>query len=135
MRLEVERKPPVNEVTENQLRTVIASLRSYGPSSFASLADDDGNYLQVAGGGFTCMLERRHLTTGQHFRGYKDEKSSVFPDGTALVFGGGEIRLQADEWFNANEVTDIFVSFLRGEALPSLVKWRDISHVFTEGAP
>lgn len=130
MRLELEKKTPLDDVTEKQLNAAILSLRSYGPSSYASLTDDNGNYVQVAGGGVTCTLEKRDVTTGKHFRGYKDEKSKVFPDGTALVFGGGEIRLQADEWFNVDEVSAVFTSFLKREELPTFVRWRDMSQVF-----
>ncbi|APG03066.1 hypothetical protein BJI69_03525 [Luteibacter rhizovicinus DSM 16549] len=71
MRLEIEQKPPLDDVDEKQLRAIIASLRSYGPSSYASLTDGQGNYLQVAGGGVTCMLEKRDVVSGRHFRGYK----------------------------------------------------------------
>lgn len=134
MRLEIEKKPAVDEVTDTEVRAAIMSLRSYGPSSFASLTDEQGNYLQVAGGGVTCMLERREFASRRHFRGYKEEQSKVFPDGTALVFGGGEIRLASDEWFTAQEVAEIFSAFLRsGELLPS-VRWRDVTATFADGA-
>lgn len=132
MRLDVEKQSEVNEVTEMQVRASIMSLRSYGPSSFASLTDEVGNYVQVAGGGVTCMLERRDAVTGQHFRGYKDEKSQFFPDGATLAFGGGEIKLQADEWFSAKEVVDVFISFLRKEEMPAFIRWRDVTTNFSD---
>ncbi|QWT22155.1 hypothetical protein KPL74_09120 [Bacillus sp. NP157] len=129
MRLEIEKKPTIDDATAAQLHCAIMALRSYGPSSFASLTDGAGNYVQVAGGGVTCMLERRDAATGRHFRGYKDQKSKVFPDGTVLVFGGGEVRLSADEWFTAQEVEGVFVAFLGSSELPSSVKWRDITAI------
>ena len=132
MRLEIEKRPSIENVTEAQLVSAVMALRSYGPSSFASLTDEQGNYLQVAGGGVTCMLERRDVASGHHLRGYKEEKSKVFPDGTSLTFGGGEIRLAADEWFTAQEVADVFSSFLRGGELPASVKWRDVTAMFVE---
>lgn len=113
MRLEIEKKPAIDDATDAEVRAAIMSLRSYAPSSFASLTDENGNYVQVAGGGVTCMLERRDAASGHHFRGYKDERSKVFPDGTALVFGGGEIRLSTDEWFAAQEIAEVFSAFLR----------------------
>lgn len=135
MRLEVEKQAPINNVTEKQLLSAIAALRSYGQSSFASLTDEQGNYLQVAGGGVTCMLERRDAVSGRHFRGYKGEKSKVFPDGTALVFGGGEVHLAADEWFSAKEVSEVFSAFLCGTNLPSSVNWRDMTALLSEEYP
>lgn len=132
MRLEIEGMPGIDEASDAKVRAAILSLRSYGPSSFASLTDQSGNYLQVAGGGVTCMLERRDAASGHHFRGYKDERSKVFPDGTALVFGGGEIRLSADEWFSAQEIAELFSAFLRSDELPPLVKWRDMTATLAE---
>jgi len=132
MRLEIENKPAIDDATEAQVCAVIMSLRSYGPSSFASLTDVKGNYLQVAGGGMTCMLERKDIVSGHHFRGYKGEKSKVFPDNTALMFGGGEVRLAADEWFTAQEVVEVFLAFLRCSELPLSVKWRDVTTMLVE---
>jgi hypothetical protein len=127
MRLEAEGRSPINGVTEEQIRTILLALRSYGPSSFASLMDEAGNYVQIAGGGVTCSLERRDATSGKQFRAYQDARSKVFADGTKLVFGGGTIALCADEWLTASDAVDVFLAFLRREPLPLKFKWRDIS--------
>ncbi len=127
MRLEVERKAAVEQPTEKVVRSALMRLRSYGPQSYASLTDDEGNYLQVAGGGVTCLLERRDARSGDHFRGYHDKPSPVFGDGTALVFSGGEVRLNADEWFTASAVADAFAAFLTGAPLPDNIRWRDVT--------
>jgi len=95
------------------------------------LTDKEGNYLQVAGGGVTCMLERREAASGRHYRAYHDKPSTVFADGTILAFGGGKIPLAADEWFMAQIVADVFSAFLRGETLPSSIQWRDMSEMFS----
>ncbi|MGY3231219.1 hypothetical protein ACVWWJ_002703 [Luteibacter sp. HA06] len=87
-----------------------------------AITDQEGNYAQVAGGSVTCTLERKDAATGRHFRGYKDEGIKVFRNGTALVFGSGEIRLSADGWFTAQEVEEVFSAFLRSSELPSSVK-------------
>jgi hypothetical protein len=130
MRLEVEGRVPINDVSEAEVRSVVAKLRSYGPSSFASLTDESGNYLQVAGGGVTCMIERRDVSKGRHYRAFQDKKSAVFADGTALVFSGGEVKLASNEWFVSQDVEDTFLAFLRGEPLPPRIKWRDITDIF-----
>lgn len=131
MKLEVEKKSPILAVNEAQVRNAIARLRSFGPNSFASLSDDHGNYLQVAGGGITCMLERRDAVSGRHFRGFRLEKNSSYPDGTRLVFGAGEIALQSDEWFNHTEVAEVFTAFLCGSELPAFINWRDVSDILS----
>jgi hypothetical protein len=71
-----------------------------------------GSYLQVGGGGVTCLLERRDAATRQHFRGYHDKPSKVFPDGTILAFGANKIRMAANEWFDRTMVADAFAAFL-----------------------
>jgi hypothetical protein len=132
MRLEVEgRATPINGVTEAQIRTILLALRSYGPSSFASLMDEEGNYVQIAGGGGTCSLERHEAASGKQFRAYQDARSKVFADGTRLSFGGGSIELTADEWFTAGDAIDVFLAFLRREPLPQKINWRDISDILS----
>jgi hypothetical protein len=127
MRLEIEKKPSIEGATAPQVQKAIVALRSYGPSSFASLTDGLGNYLQVAGGGVTCMLERRDAASGRHFRAYHDAPSKVFADGTVLAFGGGNIKLMADEWLTAPMVLEVFLAFLEGHELPPWTRWRDMT--------
>ena len=129
MRFEVDGRSPVENVKEATVRSAILRLRSYGPSSFASLTNKNGDYLQIAGGGVTCMLERRDSLAGRHYRGYQDRRSKVFPDGTVLVFSGGEIPLAADEWFTSEQVLMVFIAFLKNTELPDFAKWRDITDV------
>ncbi|ATQ42354.1 hypothetical protein CSW64_07970 [Caulobacter mirabilis] len=127
MRLEVERRSPVEQPTEKQVRSAILKLRSYGPHSYASLTDEHGSYLQVAGGGVTCLLERHDASTGKHFRAFHGKPSSVFADGTALVFSGGAVRLRSDEWFSSAVVAEAFSAFTCGSPLPEGISWRDVT--------
>lgn len=125
----MEGQSPIDGVGEAKLRTVLSKLHSDGSASFASLIDEAGHYWQVAGGGVTCMIERREASTPRHFRASQDKRSEAFADGTLLVFGGGRIGMRADEWFTSRDVEAVFVSFLRGEPRPEHVRWRDISEV------
>jgi hypothetical protein len=130
MRLEAENKSPIQNATAADVRAALSKLRSYGPSSYASLTDVHGSYLQVAGGGVTCMLEWRDAVTGHHFRAHNDTPNKVFPDGTILSFSGGEVKLKSDEWLTIPTVEKAFLAFLASEPLSSLIKWRDISAIF-----
>lgn len=130
MRLEVEGRAPRENPTAAEVRAAVLKLRSCGPSSFASITDDRGSYLQVGGGGVGCVLERRDVVEGRHYRGYHDSPSKVFPDGTVLPFGGGTVAMKADEWFTARVVADGFVAFLEERPLPESIRWRDISSMF-----
>ena len=128
MRLEVENRPIIEDVTERQIRATVRKMRSYGPSSFASITSSDGSYLQMAGGGITCMLERRDQATGRHWRAHSKMPNPIHPDGTILAFGKGqEVRLRSDEWLSADLVADAFCQFLRSEELPITLDWRDIT--------
>jgi hypothetical protein len=124
---EVEKKTPKHDPTTDQVSAAITKLRSYGPSSFASLTDEHGNYLQVAGGGLTCLLERRASASAQHFRAYLETPSGIHPDGTILAFSGSQVKLQADEWISAPLVVEAFTAFLQGRELPQAIRWRDIT--------
>ncbi|WP_080406299.1 hypothetical protein [Burkholderia ubonensis] len=124
MRLEVEGKPLIEDARESQVSRAIKALKSYGPSSYASLTDKDGNYVQVAGGGVSCMIERYEIGKGLRFRAFHDKPSPVRPDGTILSFRAGNISMRSDEWFMADQVADVFISFLKGEAFPDYVHWR-----------
>lgn len=129
MIFECERQQPIKDVSEKALVKALKSLRSYGPSSFASLTADDGSYVQVAGGAFTCMLEWKDAPSGKHYRGYQDNPSTPFPDGTVLAFSGGEIALKNNEWFNIDQAISVFEAFLKKMEMPSYIKWRNIADV------
>ena len=130
MLFEVEKKSPKQNPTEAQVAAALMQLRSYGPSSFASLTDRDGNYLQVAGGGLTCLLEKRAMASGQHFRAYLETPSGSHPDGTVLAFNGGEVKLQADEWIPTPLVIQAFTAFLQGRVPPQTIRWRNVTSLF-----
>lgn len=124
MIFECEGKPAIQEPKEAQIRKAIASLKSYGPSSYASLTDDEGNYAQVAGGGVTCLLEFYRSSTNERLRGHGEFSNVTYPDGTVLVFRAGKIPMLSDEWFKANEVADVFCAFLSGHPFPFGIRWR-----------
>lgn len=125
MKLEMEGKPAIQEPTESQVRKAISALRSYGSSSYASLTDAHGNYVQVAGGGVTCMLERYDAESRKRFRASHGNPSPVRPDGTILSFRAGNIPMPSDEWFMSDQVADVFTAFLRSELLPEYIVWRN----------
>ncbi|MFM0009005.1 hypothetical protein PQR46_00665 [Paraburkholderia sediminicola] len=124
MKLEIERKPSVSAPTPAQIRRAIRSLRSYGPSSCASLTDAAGNYVQIAGGGVSCMIERFEIEGGSRSRAFHDKPNPVRPDGTILVFGAGNIPMRSDEWFMSDQVAEVFLAFLNDEPFPAFVHWR-----------
>ncbi|QCX51967.1 hypothetical protein [Ralstonia pseudosolanacearum] len=124
MNFEVEGEIAVISPKPGKIKRTIKSLKSYGPSSYASLADDRGRYVQVAGGGITCMVEQFDPKSGVHLRAFHDRPNPVYPDGTILSFRAGNIPMKSDEWFRSDQVAEIFISFLEGEDFPAYVSWR-----------
>lgn len=124
MKFEVEGKASVSNPTPAQITRAIRSLKSYGRSSYASLTNESGNYVQVAGGGVSCMVELFDVTTEARSRAFHDKPNAARPDGTILVFGAGNLRMRSDEWFMANRVVEIFLAFHSAAPFPSYVSWR-----------
>ncbi len=124
MIFERQGKPAQNAPTPSQVAKGLQTLRSYRAPSFASLTDSVGNYVQVGGGGTTCMLELYRTDSKERFRGYSDFTDKIRPDGTILSFGAGDIPLMADEWFTVDAVIEVFQAFLAQRDLPATVHWR-----------
>ena len=124
MKLEVEGKAGISNPTAAQVARAIRSLKSYGRSSYASLTSESGNYVQVAGGGVSCMVELFDVPTEVRFRAFHDKHNAARPDGTILVFGAGNIPMRSDEWFMANQVVEIFLAFHATAPFPGYVRWR-----------
>ncbi|VWC02479.1 hypothetical protein [Burkholderia lata] len=123
MKLNIEGKAEVIAPTPRQITHALKSLRSYGKSSYASLTDASGSYVQVAGGGVSCMIERFDFAA-QRWRAFHDKPSPVRPDGTILVFRAGNISMRSDEWFMVDQVVEVFLAFLNGAPYPSFIDWR-----------
>lgn len=127
MRFEIEGKVANSAPTPAQIGRAIKSLRSYGPSSYASLTNESGSYVQIAGGGVTCMVEHFDATLKTRSRAFHDKPNPVFPDGTILAFRAGNIPMRSDEWFMSTQVIDIFSAFLNNTSFPAYVHWRPAS--------
>ncbi|MBA1198410.1 hypothetical protein G7011_14950 [Pseudomonas plecoglossicida] len=126
MKLEAENSHVIIDVDQAQLVSTLKSLKSYGPSSYACLTDDDGNYVQVAGGRFTCFIEMYDAKSKTLFRGCHSNSSTNFEDGSWLSFGAGRVQLKKDEWFNIDDVIEIFSRFHQARPLPESAYWREV---------
>ncbi|GAB6847951.1 hypothetical protein [Paraburkholderia kururiensis] len=123
MKFEIEGKAEIISPTPRQITRSLQSLRTYGKSSYASLTDARGSYVQVAGGSTSCMIERYEFGA-QRWRAFHDKPSPVRPDGTVLVFRAGNIPMRSDEWFMADQVVEVFPAFFNGVPYPPFVHWR-----------
>lgn len=130
--LELEGRPPVSVRDPKDLERELRKLRSSGPSSFAILTAENGDYLQTAGGPGGLLVEKRIKASGRHFRAFQPAPVVPFEDGTELVFSAGRVKLNANEWFALKQVIEVFSTFLRGTAEPSYLSWRDITGVLNQ---
>ena len=124
MKFDVEGKLTIVDPKIVQVSRSLKALKSYGPSSYASLTDGYGRYVQVAGGGITCMVERFDPQSGERLRAFHDKPNPVYPDGTILSFRAGNLSMKSDEWFKSDQVVEIFTAFLNGSDFPAYVSWR-----------
>jgi hypothetical protein len=124
--------PAISNPSEAVLKRELRKLKAYGKSSFVSLTDDFGNYVQVGGGGVTCLLERHEGISAKHFRARL--KAPVVPpefDGALLCFSGNEISLRRNEWFQIERVVEIFLAFRSGRLFEEAgIEWIELEPSF-----
>jgi hypothetical protein len=65
--------------------------------SFATLSNEENQYIQVAGGPGLYMLER-HEVDGTHYRAFQKVPVASHPDGTELMFSGGRVSMAQRDW-------------------------------------
>lgn len=103
---------PISNQTNSRISGELQRVRLNKKSTFASLTDEQGNWVQVGGGDVTCVLERKFVVTGVIYRAYQN--SSIVPiefDGALLQFGLNKISLKREEWFQIDQVIEVFLAF------------------------
>jgi hypothetical protein len=129
MTIEGEKLDAIINPTEEQVRQVVLGLNRM-ETSFVSLTDESGNYIQVAGSRPWCVLERRSVAPMLHERAFQHTPTPKYNDGAKIRTGAGEITLQHDEWFLLKDAAEVFVAFLNRETVPSQVQWRSLNEMF-----
>ncbi len=112
---------PVVAPSEGKLKLELSRTRM----SFANLANEVGQYLQVAGGPGLFLLER-HDNDGKHFRAFQEKPVAPHTDGTTLAFSGGAVQMAQRDWFLIQQVTEIFVAFSESRDWPEYVCWGEV---------
>lgn len=123
--LEAENHRVIENPSEEEVRKLILDLR-LGDTSFASLTNEKGDYLQVAGSRPWCVIEFRRRGPN-HERAFQETLSPKYNDGAKLRTGAGDIVMRHDEWFLLKDAADLFCSFLRHEPFPPHVNWRSMN--------
>ncbi|WP_454762295.1 hypothetical protein [Caulobacter segnis] len=128
MVLDAEGHVAVENPTEEQVRAVVLGLQP-GKTSFASLTDAAGNYIQVAGTRPWCVIERHRAEPLQHERAFQETLKPKYTDGAKLSTGAGELTLRHDEWFLLKDAAEIFLAFLHQGEFPASVQWRSLNEM------
>lgn len=115
MKFERENKKTIDPISEKQLRRQLGYKDRYD-NEFAILSADDQSYIQMRGGGISCILEWFDRATMRCQRAYGDQelvcwKDSPFPK----------------DYLHISVVTEAFVAFLKGTPFPPELHWRDIT--------
>lgn len=122
MRFEREGKKPIEGVSEKQLRHQLGFKKGCD-NTFAILEKEDGNYVQMIGGGVACCLEWRDIKSGKHFRAFVQPAKVPWKEPSKL----GEILLSPEEYLFIDDVISVFSAFLNEKAFPDNIKWRDVT--------
>lgn len=126
MTFEIEKNNPLKIEKFSQIEKKLRSLRSYGPRSFAILSKEDGSYIQVAGGGVTCVLELRDAKKNIQERAYLLQSRVPFSGEQTLVFGGGKITMDPNEILFIGDVIEVFKSFFYNKPFPENIHWKKL---------
>lgn len=129
MKLKIENKEELNVDKFEIVKKALKSLRSYGPNSYAILTDGFGNYIQVGGGLFTCFVEKYDVCEKKIYRAIHEKSATNFEDGSVLIFGGGTVKLNKNNWFNIEEATVLFNKFFIKEDYPSDINWEPLDKI------
>jgi len=124
---------PISAPTERQITRELSLTKSFGKSSFASLTDHNGSYVQAAGGPGIFMLEYRNAS-GVHHRAAQHVPVVPFQDGTLFSFSGGNIKLARGEWFQLKQVVQVFACYLSSAEFPNWLMWQPLDEGFIHDA-
>lgn len=115
---------------KQQVMDAILKLDGVG-NSYASLEDDNGNYIQVGGGPIEFTVEVRKMTAGGGFIHWKGELINLKNSSDrSIIISGSEVQVKANQILDKNMVMTLFVAFIDGEYLSEAVNWIDITKMF-----
>lgn len=130
MLLEVEGKKPEQVREFARIEIALKALNALGPHSFAILTRQDGSYIQVAGGGEKCFIEKRDVIENTHWRAYLAKTFDTPSDLEPFEFGSGQIEIASNEIFSIDAVISIWRAFFNSEPYPEETMWRDMTDMF-----
>jgi len=123
MKFERENTKPIKGPSAKQLSSSLKHLKG-SKRSFAILSSNDENFIQMTGGGYSCILEIS--IDGELFRASQEKAMVPWAETTTLHTSCGEFKVEPKEYFNVQQVTDAFVKFLAGDRTHEKYKWKRV---------
>ncbi len=120
---------------KQQALEAIAKINGVG-NSYASLEDDQGNYIQVGGGPLEFTMEVRTTVQDGTFTHWKAGLWNAKSDGEKrMIISGSVVRVASDQVIDINTVKRLFASFFDGDKLSDIVRWDDMTEMFYASGP
>ena len=122
MKFERENTKPLEDPTARQVEASLGKLKG-SQRSFARLIDDEGNFIQMAGGGFSCLIE---IVSGKIIKRASQEEPIVpWQETTTLSTTCGEFEMDPREYFSIDQVKEAFFRYLNGDRKLEYLKWQE----------
>lgn len=123
MKYEREKTKAIENPSSKQVRTSLDKLRG-SKRSFATISDNGKGFIQMAGGGFSCILEMK--IDGVLYRASQEVPIVPWEEVTALSTSCGELQVQPNEYFSIDQIKEAFVEYLNGNRKFEQWSWREI---------
>ena len=123
MKFERENTKQIDFPSQKQVELSLSHLKG-SKRSYASLTSDSGDFIQMAGGGFSCILEKS--INGTVYRANQLEKVIHFNEVTSLHTTCGEFEVEPNEYFSIDQIKEAFVRFLSGERDFNNYQWKNL---------
>jgi hypothetical protein len=123
MKYERENTTPIENPSPKQVQSSLDKL-SGSKRSFASLSYEGKGFIQMAGGGFSCILEMK--IDGILYRASQEEAIVPWKEETALSTSCGEFQVQPNEYFNISQIKEAFVEYLNGNRKLEQWSWHKV---------
>lgn len=124
MILERENTKAIENPTAKQVSASLMKL-SGSKRSFASLTSEDGSYIQMAGGGFSCCIETNIKC--ELSRASQSPKIVPWEESSIIPTSAGDVCVEPEEYFSIKQVVELFTCFLSKESYPENIKWKVIN--------
>lgn len=128
MKLEIDGRPPLLQATFDQVEGALESISPRG-SSYFTLSDDSGSYVQAAGARLRVTIEYRnkHPFGFQHFVLGVPDRPTIL---NSINSTAGIITVQTNEILTISSAKEVFRAFFEAGNVPPRFVLRETTETF-----